>query len=137
MMRESGSPELVLEEIYNSSATSSTTTGVISGASVHVTNNTNVLFDIGYYPSSNTFITHIAGWSTTQAGSKWSRDGRSIRKTRCKEIWAGNMTASYRIPFPGKLQPYVGVGAAYAISLHNHDDAVSSLDLHNNFGYAL
>src|SRR5258707_5822956 len=47
------------------------------------------------------------------------------------------LTAGYRITVPGKLQPYLGAGVVYAIMLHNYDSAVSSLNVHDTFAYAL
>src|SRR3981189_658629 len=51
----------VLEAIYNSSVRISTNAGGSPGASANVTNNTTVLFDLGYNPTPNTYIMFMAG----------------------------------------------------------------------------
>jgi outer membrane protein len=126
----------VLEAIYNSSARIATSTGVFPGASASVTNNTTVLFDIGYDPSPNTFIMLMAG-IPPKPDLNGTGTVNQLGKLGAVRYGPAILTAGYRIPIPGKLQPYVGAGVAHAIILHNYDAAVSGLSVHNNFGYAL
>jgi outer membrane protein len=44
------------------------------------------------------------------------------------------LTAGYRLPAIGNVEPYVGGGVAYAIIFRNFDGAVENLRVHNNFG---
>lgn len=125
-----------LEAIYNSSATIATSTGVVPGASASVTNSTTVLFEIGYDPSPNTYIMLMAGIPPKPDLNGTGTVGQ-LGKLGTVRYGPAILTAGYRIPIPGKLQPYVGAGVAYAIILDNYDGAVSSLSVHNNFGYAL
>jgi outer membrane protein len=126
----------VLEAIYNSGARISTDAGTIPGASANVTSNTTVMFDIGYDPTANTYVMLMAGippkpdLNGTGTVSQFGKLG-SVR------YGPAILTGGYRIPVPGNLQPYIGAGFAYAITLHNYDGAVSDLHVHNNFGYAL
>jgi outer membrane protein len=126
----------VLEAIYNSSARIATNTGVIPGGSASVTNNTTVLFDIGYDPSPNTYVMLMAG-IPPKPDLNGTGTVSPLGKLGSVRYGPAILTAGYRIPIPGKLQPYVGAGVAYAIILHNYDGAVSGLSVHNNFGYAL
>jgi outer membrane protein len=125
-----------LEAIYNSSATIATSAGVVPGASASVTNSTTVLFEIGYDPSPNTYITLMAGIPPKPDLNGTGTVGQ-LGKLGTVRYGPAILTAGYRIPIPGKLQPYVGAGVAYAIILDNYAGAVSSLSVHNNFGYAL
>jgi outer membrane protein len=126
----------VLEAIYNSSARISTNPGVIPGASANVTNNTTILFDIGYDPTPNTYIMLMAG-IPPKPDLNGTGTVSQLGKLGAVRYGPAILTAGYRIPVPGKLQPYVGAGFAYAIMLHDYDGAVSSLSVHDNFGYAL
>jgi outer membrane protein len=126
----------VLEAIYNSSARISTNAGMIPGASANVTNNTTVLFDLGYDPTPNTYIMFMAG-IPPKPDINGTGSVSQLGKLGAVRYGPAILTAGYRIPIPGKLQPYVGAGIAYAIILHSNGDAVSSLNVHNNFGYAL
>jgi outer membrane protein len=126
----------VLEAIYNSSARISTNAGMIPGASANVTNNTTVLFDLGYDPTPNTYIMLMAG-IPPKPDLNGTGTVSQLGKLGAVRYGPAILTAGYRIPVPGKLQPYVGAGVVYAIMLHNYDGAVSSLHVHDNFGYVL
>ncbi len=125
-----------LGAIYHSSATVSTPAGRIPGATANVTNSFTGIFEAGYDPTENTYILFMAG-----IPPKPSINGRgtiaALDKLGAVRYGPVVLTAGYRLPSFGKLQPYVGAGVAYAIILREHDAAVSSLNVHNNFGAAL
>jgi outer membrane protein len=126
----------VLEAIYDSSARILTNARVIPGASASVTNNTTVLFDIGYDPTPNTYIMLMAG-IPPKPDLNGTGTVSQLGKLGAVRYGPAILTAGYRIPVPGKLRPYVGAGFEYAVMLHDYDGAVSSLSVHDNFGYAL
>lgn len=125
-----------LEAIYNSDARIATNAGVIPGASANVTNNTTVMFDVGYDPTPNTYIMLMAG-IPPKPDLNGTGTVSQLGKLGAVRYGPAILTAGYRIPVPGKLQPYLGAGFVYALMLHNYDGAVSSLAVHDNFGYAL
>jgi outer membrane protein W len=97
----------VLEAIYNSSARISTNAGVIPGASANVTNNTTVLFDIGYDPTPNTYIMLMAG-IPLKPDLNGTGTVSQLGKLGAVRYGPAILTAGYHIPIPGKLRPYVG-----------------------------
>lgn len=126
----------VLEAIYDLNARIATNTGVVPGASANVTNSTTVLFDVGFDPSPNTYIMLMAG-IPPKPDLNGTGTVSQLGKLGAVRYGPAILTAGYRIPASGKLQPYVGAGVAYAIMLHSYDGAVSGLNVHNNFGFAL
>ena len=125
-----------LAAIYHSNATVSTAGGVIPGASAHVTNNITAIVDIGYDITPHTYVMLMGGYPPRpdlRARGSITPFGGLGAVTYGPLV----LTGGYRFPVSGKLHPYVGAGAAYAIILHNHDGTVHNLDVHNNFGYAV
>ena len=113
-MQTNGSSESVQPEAtYSSIATS---TGLVLGTSASVTNGTTVLFEIGYDLSPDTYITLVAGIPSTPDLNGTGTVGQ-LAKLGTARCGPAILTAGYRIPIPGKLQPYVGAGVAHAIIL--------------------
>jgi outer membrane protein len=125
-----------LEALYHSSARIATVAGTIPGATAEVSNSTTGIIDVGYDITPGTFVMLMAG---VPPRPRISGRGSVAALGELGAVTYGPavLTMGYRIPVSESLQPYVGVGAAYAIVLRNHDAAVSNLDVHNNFGFAL
>jgi outer membrane protein len=125
-----------LEAIYHSSAIISSNAGTIPGATAKVSDNTTVLFDVGYDVTSNIFVM-LMGGLPPQPDILGRGTVTALGKLGDVRYGPAILTAGYRAPTLGEFQPYVGVGVAYAIILHSDDAAVSSLKVHNDFGFAL
>jgi outer membrane protein len=125
-----------LEALYHSSARIDTVAGTIPGASAKVSNSTTGIIDIGYDITSSIFVMLMAG---VPPRPRISGEGSAAALGELGAVTYGPAvaTVAYRIPVRESFQPYVGVGAAYAIILRNHDAAISNLDVHNNFGFAI
>jgi outer membrane protein len=125
-----------LGAIYHSSATVSTPEGAIPGATATVSNNFTGILELGYDVTQTTYVLLMAG---IPPEPKISAAGSIASVGELGSVTYGPavLTAGYRVPVSGKLQAYVGAGVAYAIILRNHDAAVSNLQVHNNFGFAL
>lgn len=124
-----------LAAIYHSGATVSTYAGVIPGATAHVTNNITAIFDIGYNITPHTYAMLMGGYPPRP---ELRAKGSISALDDLGAVTYGPLvlTAGYRFPVSGRVHPYIGGGAAYAIILRDHDGAVEHLDVHNNFGYA-
>jgi outer membrane protein len=125
-----------LEALYHSSARIDTAAGTIPGASAEVSNNTTGIIEIGYDITPSTFVMLMAG---VPPRPRISGTGSAAAQGELGAVTYGPavLTMGYRIPAGENFEPYVGLGPAYAIILRNHDAAISNLDVHNNFGFAL
>lgn len=125
-----------LEAVYHSSARIATSTGTIPGASATVSNNTTAIVDVGYDITPDVYAMLMVGLPPRP---RISGEGMVALLGELGSVTYGPavLTAGYRIPLSGRFQPYIGAGPAYAIILSNHDGAISHLDVHNNFGFAV
>lgn len=125
-----------LEAAYDSSARLSSAAGTIPGATANVSNNTTAILDVGYDVTSRTFVMLMAG---VPPKPRISGRGTAAPFGELGGVTYGPviLTAGYRVPFRQRCQWYFGMGAAYAIILRNHDAAISGLEVHNHFGFAL
>ena len=125
-----------LEAFYHSSAQIDTVAGTIPGASARVSDSTTGIIDVGYDITSSVFVMLMAG---VPPRPRISGEGTAAAFGELGAVTYGPAVATvlYRIPVRESFQPYVGLGAAYAIILRNHDAAISDLDVHNNFGFAI
>lgn len=126
----------VLAAIYHSSAEIATSGLTIPGATATVSNNTTLMFDLGY-DVTKAFSIHVMGGIppkptvTAKGAVAFLGDLGAVRY--------GPMvfTGVYHMPRVRGWRPYVGAGGVYAIILHEHDGAVSDLIALNNWGFAL
>jgi outer membrane protein len=125
-----------LEALYHSSARIDTAAGTIPGASAEVSNSTTAIVDVGYALTTNAFVMLMVG---VPPRPRISGTGSAAALGELGAVTYGPavLTLGYRIPVGERFEPYVGLGPAYAIILRNHDAAISNLDVHNNFGFAL
>jgi outer membrane protein len=125
-----------LEAVYDSSARISSPAGTIPGATAHVSNNTTAILDVGYDVTPRVFVMLMAG---VPPKPRIYGRGAAAPFGELGGVTYGPaiLTAGYRIPVEQRLELYFGTGAAYAIVLHNHDAAISGLEVHNHFGFAL
>jgi outer membrane protein len=125
-----------LEALYHSGARIDTVAGTIPGASAKVSNSTTGIIDIGYDIAPSIFVMLMAG---VPPRPRISGEGSAAALGELGAVTYGPAVATvgYRIPVRESFQPYLGAGAAYAIILRNHDAAISNLNVHNNFGFAL
>jgi outer membrane protein len=125
-----------LEAIYHSSARIVSAAGTIPGATANVSNNTTAIVDVGYDVTPRTFVMFMVG---VPPKPRISGRGTAAPFGELGGVTYGPaiLTAGYRIPVRQRLQLYFGMGAAYAIVLRNHDAAISGLEVHNHFGFAL
>jgi outer membrane protein len=125
-----------LGAIYHSSATIATEAGAIPGATAHVSNSETATLEVGYDVTSNAYLVFLAG---VPPKPTISGEGSVQALGKLGEIRYGPaiLSAGYRLPAFGYIQPYVGAGAAYAIIFRNYDAAVTDLRVHNHFGSAV
>jgi outer membrane protein len=125
-----------LEALYHSSAEIASPAGDIPGASAAVSNSTTAIFELGYDVTPRTFIVLMAGVPPRPRIS--GTDSIAVvGELGAVTYGPAVLTAGFRAPLFNRLQFYAGTGVAYAIILRNHDAAISNLDVHNHFGYAL
>jgi outer membrane protein len=125
-----------LAALYDSSARVATPAGVIPGASAHVNNNYTPSIELGYDFTSQIYAMLMAGYPPRpKISGRGSID--SIGELGAVDYGPLVATVGYRVPFFGRIEPYFGVGAAYAIILRDHDAAVEDLHVRNNFGFAV
>jgi outer membrane protein len=125
-----------LGALYHAGASIATPSGRIPGASANVSDNATAIVEVGYDPSPDTYLMLMGG---VPPRPKLSGSGTiaSIGELGAVNYGPAILTAGYRLPAIGSLQPYVGAGVAYAIIVNNHDAAVSNLVVQNNFGFAI
>jgi outer membrane protein len=125
-----------LGAFYHSSAEIATNGQLLPGASANVTDNSTLTVDVGYD------ITHdVSALLMVGVPPRPLINGRGTVATlgQLGQVRYGPviLTGRYSIRKWGAFRPYAGTGVAYAIILKNHDAAVSRLDVHNHFGFAL
>ena len=126
----------VVGAFYHSSATIATNGQTIPGATAKASNNFTVSFDVGYDITKNIAASvtvgvppkpHITGQGTVASLGV-------LGKVRYGPMF---LTGYYRFTKVGRVRPYVGGGAAYAIIFKEFDGSVRQLGVHNNWGSLL
>jgi outer membrane protein len=125
-----------LGAFYHSSAEIATNGQLLPGASANVTDNSTLTVDVGYD------ITHdVSALLMVGVPPRPLINGRGTVAAlgQLGQVRYGPviLTGRYSLRKWGAFRPYAGTGVAYAIILKNHDAAVSQLDVHNHFGFAL
>ena len=125
-----------LGAFYHSSAEIATNGQLLPGASANVTDNGTLTLDLGYDISDNVSALLMVG-----VPPRPLINGRGTVATlgQLGQVRYGPviLTGRYSLRQWGAFRPYAGTGLAYAVILKNHDAAVSQLDVHNHFGFAL
>jgi len=118
---------------YHSSATIATNGQPLSGGTAEASDNMSVTFDLGYEFTKNISVSVTTGIPVKPhvTGEGTAASLGILGKVRYGPmIFAGQ----YRFPKTGRLRPYVGGGAAYAIIFKEFDGSVKDLQVHNNWG---
>jgi outer membrane protein len=125
-----------LGAFYHSSAEIATSGQHLPGASAHVTDNATLTIDVGY-----DITNRIAAMLMVGVPPRPLINGRGTVATlgQLGQVRYGPviLTGRYSLRPGSSFRPYAGIGVAYAIILHNHDAAVSRLEVHNHFGFVL
>lgn len=125
-----------LGAFYHSSAVISTNGQLLGGASANVTTNATLTLDVGCDLTPNVSALLMLG-----VPPRPLINGRgtvaALGQLGAVRYGPVILTGRYRLRKWGSFRPYAGLGVAYAIILKNHDAAVSQLDVHNHFGFAL
>ena len=118
---------------YHSSATIATNGQLLSGGTAKVSNNMSVTFDLGYEISRNFSVSVTSGIPVKPhvTGEGTAASLGILGKVRYGPMILGGQ---YRFPKVGRVRPYAGGGAAYAIIFKNFDGSVKDLNVHNNWG---
>ena len=110
--------------------------GAFYHSNARTSNNFTVSFDVGYNITKN-----IAASVTVGVPPKPHITGEGavaslgvLGKVRYGPVF---FTGSYRFPKVGRVRPYGGGGAAYAIIFKEFDGSVTQLGVHNNWGSIL
>ena len=117
---------------YDSSASIATDGVTLPGASVTVSNNETVSFDIGYDLTRHVALSAVLGAppKPTIIG-----DGTIASLGQLGRVRFGPVILSgyYRFRPAAAFRPYVGLGAGYVIIFNEYDGAVGDLDVHDNW----
>jgi len=118
--------------IYHPDATVNAGGAPVPGASATVTDNVTVLFDGGYYVTDNIAVSLMAG---IPPKPHLRARGTIAPYGELASLWYAPpiLSAHYHFLSKGPIQPYVGAGVGYAIILKKHDEALRSVQVHNNF----
>ncbi|HEX4860121.1 MAG TPA: OmpW family outer membrane protein [Rhizomicrobium sp.] len=126
----------ILDAIYDSGATFREGGQIIPGATARVSDGGTAVIDIGYDVTRNFSLLLMTGFppkpSITGEGTVSSL--KMLGKVR---YGSTILSAIYRVRNWGRLQPYLGMGVAYAIIIKPRDGAINDLWVHDNFGFAL
>jgi outer membrane protein len=126
----------VLVAAYHSSATIATNGQPLSGGTAEASNNMSVTFDLGYEITKDISVSVMSGIPVNPhvTGEGTAASLGVLGKVRYgPAIFSGQ----YRLPKIGRIRPYVGGGAAYAIIFKNFDGSVKDLKVNNNWGSVL
>jgi outer membrane protein len=120
---------------YDSSASIETNGEPLPGASVSVSNNETVTFDIGYDLTRHVAVSLLLGAppKPTIAGDGTIASLGELGRVRFGPVI---LTGSYRFRPAAAFRPYAGLGMAYVIIFNEYDGAVEDLDVHDNWAYA-
>ncbi len=121
---------------YHSSTTIATNGQLVSDGTAKASNNMTVTFDVGYEVTKNISVSVTTGIPPKPhiTGEGAVANLGILGKVRYGPAF---FTGYYRFPKAGRLRPYVGGGAAYAIIFKEFDGSVKQLQVHNNWGSAL
>ena len=121
---------------YHSSATIATNGQPLSGGTAEASNNVSVTFDLGYEITKNISVTVTSG---IPVKPHVTGEGAAAPLGVLGKVRYGPMilAGQYRFPKIGRIQPYAGGGAAYAIIFKNFDGSVKNLQVNNNWGSVL
>jgi len=121
---------------YHSSATIATNGQLLSGGTAEASNNVSVTFDLGYEITNNISVSVTSGIPVkphVTGGGAAASLGMLGKVRYGPAIFAGQ----YQFPKIGRIRPYAGGGAAYAIIFKNFDGSVKDLRVNNNWGSVL
>ena len=121
---------------YHSSATIATNGQLLSGGTAEASNNVSMTFDLGYEITNNISVTVTSG---IPVKPHVTGEGAAASLGILGKVRYGPMIVAgqYRFPKIGRITPYVGGGAAYAIIFKNFDGSVKNLRVNNNWGSVL
>ena len=121
---------------YHSSATIAMNGQLVSGGTAEASNNVTMTFDLGYQITKNVSVTVTSGIPVKPhvTGEGAAASLGMLGKVRYGPVL---FSGQYRFPQIGRIRPYVGGGAAYAIILKNFDGSVKDLRVNNNWGSVL
>jgi outer membrane protein len=106
------------------------------GATLAASDDVTVTFDIGYDLTKNFSLALMAGVPPRPTGTG-EGTASSLGALGASRYGPAILSANYRLPRWGALQPYAGPGIAYAIVIKDHDAAITDLAVRNNFGFVL
>ena len=114
--------------LFNSSAKLYTPLGQVPGASARASNNLAALFAAGYFVTDNIALELGAGVPPTTALG--GRGTAAALGTLGKVTYGpATLTATYHFKDFGAIQPYIGLGGAYAIIFDSKDGSVTNLSV--------
>src|SRR5262245_10846833 len=118
---------------YQSSATIATNGQLRSGGTAEASNNVSMTFDLGYQITDNISVSVTSGIPVKPhvTGEGTAESLGILGKVRYGPMI---LSGQYRFPKIGRIRPYVGGGAAYAIIFKNFDGSVKNLQVNNNWG---
>jgi outer membrane protein len=118
---------------YHSSATIATNGQLLSGGTAKASNNVSMTFDLGYEITNNISVSATSG---IPVKPHVTGEGAAASLGVLGKVRYGPMILSgqYRFPKIGRIRPYAGGGAAYAIIFKNFDGSVKDLRVNNNWG---
>jgi outer membrane protein len=118
---------------YHSSATIATNGQLVSGGTAEASNNVSVTFDLGYEITKDFSVSVTSG---IPVKPHVTGEGAAASLGVLGKVRYGPMIVAgqYQLPKIGRIRPYVGGGAAYAIIFKNFDGSVKNLRVNNNWG---
>ena len=118
---------------YHSSATIATNGQLLSGGTAEASNNVSMTFDLGYEITKNISVTVTSG---IPVKPHVTGEGTAAPLGVLGKVRYGPMilVGQYQFPKLGRIRPYAGGGAAYAIIFKNFDGSVKNLQVNNNWG---
>ena len=121
---------------YHSSATIATNGQLLSGGTAEASNNVSMTFDLGYEITNNISVSVTTG---IPVKPHVTGEGAAAPLGILGKVRYGPMIVAgqYHFPKVGRVTPYVGGGAAYAIIFKNFDGSVKNLRVNNNWGSVL
>src|SRR5215813_6158183 len=121
---------------YDSSATIESGDASLPGASVTVSNNETVTFDVGYDLTPHVALTLVLGAppKPTITGEGTIEALGELGQVRFGPVI---LTGTWRFRPDATFRPYAGLGVAYVIIFNEYDGAVEDLDVHDNWASAV
>jgi outer membrane protein len=118
---------------YHSSATIATNGQLLSGGTAEASNNVSMTFDLGYEITKDISVSVTSG---IPVKPHVTGEGAAAPLGILGKVRYGPMIVAGQYQFPkiGRIRPYAGGGAAYAIIFKNFDGSVKDLQVNNNWG---